>query len=143
MIRPILAGLAAGLLVTGCTSTMGAHGTAHAYPEAAAYLVSDDAMGDVDVALARAASNDKRVLLVMGANWCHYSRALAGWPLAMRRSILPISDGSVREQTLTKQCRLTLSLQTKVRVPRAIGRVAAFARGTCGSPNQLLPQAAS
>ena len=79
MIRPILAGLAAGLLVTGCTTTMGAHGTAHTYPEAAAYIVSDDAMGDVDAALARAAAHDKRVLLVMGANWCHDSRALAGW----------------------------------------------------------------
>ena len=79
MIRPILAGLTAGLLVTGCTTTMGAQDTAHAYPEAAAYVVSDDAMGDVDAALTRAASNDKRVLLVMGANWCHDSRALAGW----------------------------------------------------------------
>ena len=36
-------------------------------------------MGDVDAALARAATNGKRVLLVMGANWCHDSRALAGW----------------------------------------------------------------
>jgi len=36
-------------------------------------------MGDVDAALNRAAESDKRVLLVMGANWCHDSRALAGW----------------------------------------------------------------
>ncbi len=51
----------------------------HDYPEAESYLVSDDAMGDVDAALARAGENGRRVLLVMGANWCHDSRALAGW----------------------------------------------------------------
>ncbi len=27
----------------------------------------------------RAAASGKRVLLVLGANWCHDSRALAGW----------------------------------------------------------------
>ena len=36
-------------------------------------------MGDVDAALARAGSANKRVLLVLGANWCHDSTALAGW----------------------------------------------------------------
>ena len=36
-------------------------------------------MAQVDVALARAGQRDTRVLLVMGANWCHDSRALAGW----------------------------------------------------------------
>ncbi|TRD11750.1 thioredoxin family protein [Erythrobacter insulae] len=51
----------------------------HDYPEAEAYIVSDDAEGDVEAALLRAADTGKRVLLVMGANWCHDSRALAGW----------------------------------------------------------------
>ncbi len=36
-------------------------------------------MAEVDAALARAGSDDTRLLLVMGANWCHDSRALAGW----------------------------------------------------------------
>lgn len=36
-------------------------------------------MAQVDAALARAGQRDTRVLLVMGANWCHDSRALAGW----------------------------------------------------------------
>ena len=49
------------------------------YPEAASFDVSEDAMADVDAALARAGASGKRVLLVMGANWCHDSRALAGW----------------------------------------------------------------
>jgi len=49
------------------------------HPEARAYLAEADARADVDAALARAAASGKRVLLVMGANWCHDSRALAGW----------------------------------------------------------------
>ena len=80
MIRPILAGLAAALLVTGCATIADTAGhAAHDYPEARSYAVSSDAMGDVDAALARASEVDKRVLLVMGANWCHDSRAIAGW----------------------------------------------------------------
>lgn len=52
---------------------------APAHPEARVYDVRPDAMADVDAALTRAATNGKRVLLVMGANWCHDSRTLAGW----------------------------------------------------------------
>lgn len=48
-------------------------------PEARSYHVSDDASADVDAALARARQSGKRVLLVMGANWCSDSRTLAGW----------------------------------------------------------------
>lgn len=48
-------------------------------PQARSYLVSDNAMADVDAALERARRSGKRVLLVMGANWCSDSRALAGW----------------------------------------------------------------
>lgn len=52
---------------------------APAHPEARAYVAETDAAADVDAALARAAASGKRVLLVLGANWCHDSRALAGW----------------------------------------------------------------
>ena len=52
---------------------------AHDYPEAESYAVSPNSSANVDAALARAAKANKRVLLVMGANWCHDSRALAGW----------------------------------------------------------------
>lgn len=48
-------------------------------PEARSFNVSDNASADVDVALARARQSGKRVLLVMGANWCSDSRVLAGW----------------------------------------------------------------
>lgn len=39
---------------------------------------SRDAMLDVDAALDLAQRSGKRVLLVLGANWCHDSRGLAG-----------------------------------------------------------------
>ncbi|WP_369026108.1 thioredoxin family protein [Qipengyuania sp. RANM35] len=48
-------------------------------PDAAPYAEGRDAMADVDAALARAKEHGTRVLLVMGGNWCHDSRALAGW----------------------------------------------------------------
>ena len=61
---------------------------APAHPEARLYAVTPDAMADVDAALARAAASGKRVLLVMGANWCHDSRALAGWLETPRFAVL-------------------------------------------------------
>lgn len=41
------------------------------------YLPSDDAMADVSNALNVARESNKLALVVMGANWCHDSRALA------------------------------------------------------------------
>lgn len=80
MIKALLSGVFAALLLAGCATVAGkVAGSSHDYPEAESYAVSDDAEADVDAALARAAANDRRVLLVMGANWCHDSRALAGW----------------------------------------------------------------
>ena len=64
------------LALTACATTGDA---AAAHPEARAYSATADATADVDAALARAAASGKRVLLVLGANWCHDSRALAGW----------------------------------------------------------------
>lgn len=64
------------LALAGCVASSD-KGPPH--PEAAAYAVTPDAMADVDAALTRATASGKRVLLVMGANWCHDSRALAGW----------------------------------------------------------------
>lgn len=78
MIRPLVAGLVSGLLVIGGAKLADRPHEAPARAESAAYLVSEDAGADVDAALERAAQNGKRVLLVMGANWCHDSLALAG-----------------------------------------------------------------
>lgn len=49
------------------------------HPEARPYDEARPALADVAWALARAAVTRKRVILVMGANWCHDSRGLAGW----------------------------------------------------------------
>jgi thioredoxin-related protein len=53
--------------------------TVSPHPEARPF--GDPARADRDVAdaMARARANGRRVLLVFGANWCHDSRALAGW----------------------------------------------------------------
>jgi thioredoxin-related protein len=53
--------------------------TASSHPEAKLYDATRDARADVSAALSRAKSANKRVILVMGANWCHDSKALAGW----------------------------------------------------------------
>ena len=73
--------LSAALAVTACASAPPPAPVlaAATKPEARSYHVSDDASADVDLALARARQSGKRVLLVMGANWCSDSRALAGW----------------------------------------------------------------
>ena len=78
MIRAALAASLA-LALAGCAGGPEPAFAAPAHPEAKSYAVTPDAMADVDAALARAAANGKRVLVVLGANWCHDSLALAGW----------------------------------------------------------------
>jgi thiol-disulfide isomerase/thioredoxin len=63
-------------VVTGSTASTASTAT---HPEAKLYDATRDARADVSAALARAKAADKRVILVMGANWCHDSKALAGW----------------------------------------------------------------
>lgn len=50
-----------------------------AHPEASLFDAKANAQADVDAALARAKAGNHMTLIVMGANWCHDSRALAGW----------------------------------------------------------------
>lgn len=49
------------------------------HPEARPFDREQDAQADLDAALEKAAESGNNVLLVMGANWCHDSRALSGW----------------------------------------------------------------
>jgi hypothetical protein len=77
VIRASFVAASLALALAACATTPDSAAPAH--PEAKSYAVTPDAMGDVDAALARAAASGKRVLLVMGGNWCHDSRALAGW----------------------------------------------------------------
>lgn len=79
MIRAALAASLALALAACAGGPQPTTAAAPAHPEAKSFTVTPDAMGDVDAALTRAAANGKRVLLVMVANWCHDSRALAGW----------------------------------------------------------------
>ncbi|MCA1748804.1 MAG: thioredoxin family protein [Sphingomonadales bacterium] len=80
---PALALIAACLLAANCAAQTAATPQADiasaAHPEARLYEPSRDAGRDVAEALARAAERGTYVLIVMGADWCHDSRALAGW----------------------------------------------------------------
>ncbi|MEP7349787.1 MAG: thioredoxin family protein [Sphingorhabdus sp.] len=49
------------------------------HSEPTVYLADRDAQADVDQALAAAKQAGKRVIVIMGANWCHDSKGLAGW----------------------------------------------------------------
>jgi thiol-disulfide isomerase/thioredoxin len=66
-------------LLTGAPLSVATAAASTNHPEAKLYDASRDARADVSAALARAKSANKRVILVMGANWCHDSKALAGW----------------------------------------------------------------
>ena len=79
MIRAAIAASLALTMASCASEPAPAPAAASAHPEAKSYAVTPDAMADVDAALARASAGGKRVLLVMGGNWCHDSRALAGW----------------------------------------------------------------
>jgi thioredoxin-related protein len=64
---------ASGVVAAATPSTISTH------PEAKLYDATRDARADVAAALVRAKAANKRLILVMGANWCHDSKALAGW----------------------------------------------------------------
>ena len=75
------AGLSASL-VTACASVpTGSHAKAIDHPEAKLFDTDPSLVAQlaVDDALANAATTGKHAMIVMGANWCHDSRALAGW----------------------------------------------------------------
>jgi thiol-disulfide isomerase/thioredoxin len=58
-------------LVVGCAST------AETDPDGKLFQPSADPVADVQQALSRAGDDDRLALVVLGANWCHDSRALA------------------------------------------------------------------
>jgi Thioredoxin-like len=49
------------------------------HPEARPFDSRANAKAEVDAAVARAKAGSRMAIVVMGANWCHDSRALAGW----------------------------------------------------------------
>lgn len=74
-----LVAAAIALTVQPVTADVAAPAAAPGRPEARPFGDPDRAGHDVADAMARAKANSHRVILVFGANWCHDSRALAGW----------------------------------------------------------------
>jgi len=82
VLRVLLIGIAV-LSVSGCANAVGstpveANKTEHRDDDPRPFDASRNAMMDVDVALAAAKVSRRNVLLVLGGNWCHDSRGLAG-----------------------------------------------------------------
>lgn len=75
--------LAAFMLIAACAATPvpapAPQAAAPSHPEGAVFDPALDAGAAVDRALARAATESRLVLLVLGGNWCHDSRALASY----------------------------------------------------------------
>jgi len=69
------------IISAGCSSTSPEPQPVFAveHPESSPFDETADAKLDVEAALLKGASEQKITLVAMGANWCHDSRALAGW----------------------------------------------------------------
>lgn len=75
-----LGALLLACLTVACTSVAPTRvALAAEHPEARPYDETRDATADVNATLAEATTLGKHAIIVMGANWCHDSRALAGW----------------------------------------------------------------
>lgn len=74
----LLAFMLAGC-VAGSSSVKGYSRASSVHPQARSYDADDDARTMLDAALARATIDNTLVLVAMGGNWCHDSRAVAGW----------------------------------------------------------------
>ena len=70
---------ALALLAFTPLSAVLAESTETNHPEARPFDESANAVEQVDAALGRAQLAGTRVIVVMGANWCHDSRGLSGW----------------------------------------------------------------
>lgn len=75
-------------VLAACTTTGIHSGSTLAHPEARPYVESGNAAAAMEAALLRARLGDRLTLAVFGANWCHDSRAFAGWLQTERFSAL-------------------------------------------------------
>jgi thioredoxin-like negative regulator of GroEL len=76
--RALLTSLALALASTAAPAEKAA--TTAIHPETSPFDKAANAEEQLQAALAKAATQpDRLVIVVMGANWCHDSRALAGW----------------------------------------------------------------
>ena len=95
LLRMVLLMLAIPTLAACATTSGGPHAHAGDYPEAAAYDAEADAKADLAAARTAAAANNHLTLVIFGANWCHDSRALAGWLQTPRFQALTASHYEV------------------------------------------------
>jgi thiol-disulfide isomerase/thioredoxin len=65
------------IAVALCLAVFLSAGAADTDPDGAIYQPSADPLADVQEALSRAGKTNRLALVVLGANWCHDSRALA------------------------------------------------------------------
>jgi len=72
-------GLCAPLLLAMAACATHPQSAASTHPEAALFDPAIDANAAVDAGLAQARNEGKLALIAMGGNWCHDSRAFAGW----------------------------------------------------------------
>lgn len=79
VLKAVLALLAVSAPIQQAQTPPALNAVAAAHPEARPFNAKADAAAEVDAAFARAKASGKMLLIVMGANWCHDSRALAGW----------------------------------------------------------------
>lgn len=75
----ILSAIAAMMLLAFPNPALAAEEEAADHPEARLYNSAIDATDAVNAAMARASKRQVNALIVLGANWCHDSRAFAGW----------------------------------------------------------------
>lgn len=69
--------LPAVVLLIGLSLVYGSGSAAEPDADGALFQPSDDPLAEVQQALSRAGESNRRALVVLGANWCHDSRALA------------------------------------------------------------------
>jgi thiol-disulfide isomerase/thioredoxin len=77
--RLIVFALLVAALGAAAMPAMAIEDAAGGHPEASPFDASADAKAVVDATLAQAKAANQNAIVVMGANWCHDSRALAGW----------------------------------------------------------------
>jgi thioredoxin-related protein len=86
----------------------------------------------VDEALAEAAISGKRAIIVMGANWCHDSRALAGWFETARFQTLLTENFEVRYIDVAQKNR-NIDVAQRFGLDKIVGTPTIFVTDSNGS----------
>lgn len=128
--------LLAGLTVACTSTTQTPAAFAAEHPEARLYDETRDAAADVDAALIEAASSDKNAIIVMGANWCHDSRALAGWFETERFQTL-LSENFVLRYVDVGQKNRNIDIARRFGLDEVVGTPTVIVTDTAGRVKNL------